>query len=337
MKRHWILSLLFLTLVVFSQTAAAVEPVSEIISVDSVRGVVTARDNRTGRTYSFKADAATMRTLKPGDAVDIDAQAGRVLSVAGVTRAYSVFEPDPAASCCGVVNLQPDPSEPVNEIVSARNEHTGALFQFSAPRQALAGLQVGSKIALDASGSYAMLQSAATSAGGKATYSFPVKPLAGTDAGKAVAQASGASGEDAEYWQITPNATLKGPTGRIVVDFPAPASVIFHVLGADYRQLAAWYEPGSGNFMPGAYVIKIWDAAYEGVPVKKNMDTRIKVGVLKLNIQEPYKILDPQGQAMFSGHPREKKAVVFPVGAYTLQTATLTERIEIKDRQVTEF
>ncbi|MGH8286166.1 MAG: hypothetical protein ACRETT_10420, partial [Steroidobacteraceae bacterium] len=181
--------------------------------------------------------------------------------------------------------------------------------------------------ALDSTGSYAMVPSAATSGGAKATYSFPVKAIEGTSKGPtAVAKGAAAGGEDAEYWQISANPTLKGPTGRIVVDYPGTASVIFHVLGTNQRQLAAWYKQGSGNFMPGTYIVKIWNAAYDGIPVRKNMDTRIKVGVLKLNIQEPYKILDPQ-----------KNAIVFPVSEYTLQMKTLTERIVIKDREVTEF
>ena len=156
-------------------------------------------------------------------------------------------------------------------------------------------------------------------------------------AGSTGPQSESGEVEDAEYWQITPNDKLKGPTGRIVVDVPAKASLIFHVLDAKGRQLVAWYESGSGNFMPGAYTVRIWNASYEGVPVKRNMDTRIKVGVLKLNIQEPYEILDRTGQAMFSGHPAEKNAIVFPVGEYTVQTSTLKEKIVIEDGKVTEF
>jgi hypothetical protein len=143
--------------------------------------------------------------------------------------------------------------------------------------------------------------------------------------------------EDARYWQITPNEKLKGPTGRIVLKFPGEASVIFHVLDASGKQLVAWYENDAGNFMPGTYTIRIWDSVYKGMPVKKNMDTRIKVGVLKLNITEPYKILDGDGGEMFSGHPAEKNAIVFPVGKYIIQTSTLKEPIEIKDGEVTDF
>lgn len=339
MKRFWNFLLLALLLIVLLETRAlAGAPCCTIAAINPVRGVVTARDTKTGGTFQFKTEAAPLRTLKVGDPVDIDARAGRVLSVAGVSRTYAVFEPEGAEPINEVVSIEPDSADRCCAVVGARNLLTGERFQFSANRQSLTRLRVGDKIALDSTGNYAMVQSAATSGGAKATYSFPVKAIEGTGKGPtAVAKGAAAGGEDAEYWQISANPTLKGPTGRIVVDYPGTASVIFHVLGANQRQLAAWYKQGSGNFMPGTYIVKIWNAAYDGIPVRKNMDTRIKVGVLKLNIQEPYKILDPQGQVMFSGHPKEKNAIVFPVGEYTLQTKTLTERIVIKDREVTEF
>lgn len=164
---------------------------------------------------------------------------------------------------------------------------------------------------------------------GAPPHSAPSQEPTGTTAAQPV--------EDAEYWQITANPKLKGPTGRIVLSYPEQASVIVHVLDGNGKQLAAWYEQGSGNFMPGEYTVRIWDSAYKGVPVRKNMETRIKVGVLKLNIEEPYTILDARGGTMFSGHPAEKKAIVFPVGKYSIQTSTLKEPIEIRDREITEF
>lgn len=145
------------------------------------------------------------------------------------------------------------------------------------------------------------------------------------------------SGEDTKFWQITPNPKLKGPTGRIVVQYPGKPSMIFHVLGEENKQLVAWYAPSSGNFMPGRYTVRIWDGVMPGVPVKKNMDTRIKVGMLKLNIEETYKLLDSEGKSIFSGHAREKKFIVVPVGSYRIKTPTLEEKIEIQDGKVTEF
>jgi hypothetical protein len=235
------------------------------------------------------------------------------------------------------VNIQPDAGEPVNEIVSARGNLTGENFQFSAPRAAASALRPGASIALDSSGAYAVVQSGVTAGGDKDTYSFPLKAAQPGTAADVGASEGDVSAEDSQYWEIKPNDALKGPTGRIVVEYPGTGSLIFHVLGADNRQLAAWYKQGSGNFMPGSYTVKIWNGALQGVPVKKNMDTRMKVGVLKLNIQEPYKLLDASGKTMFSGHPKEKPLIVFPVGDYTIKTKTLEEPIAIKDGQVTEF
>jgi hypothetical protein len=142
---------------------------------DPTNGVVTIRAIRTGRTFQFKAGGGQLRSLQVGAAVVMDARSARVLSIAGVKRTYAVFEPDPAEPCCEIVTIRPDAHEPTNGIVTIRNDRTGATLRFTASREALGSLRVGTRVALDATGSYAMVQSAATSGARKATYSFPVK------------------------------------------------------------------------------------------------------------------------------------------------------------------
>jgi hypothetical protein len=76
--------------------ARAASPCCGITSVDKKTGVVTARENATGRVFTFKATGATLATLKPGQAVYANFGAKQV-SING------------EAPCCGILSIAAAP------------------------------------------------------------------------------------------------------------------------------------------------------------------------------------------------------------------------------------
>lgn len=115
---------------VFAQTDS--EPCCSIIKKNSKNNTVIARDNTTGRLYQFKADALDINAVKAGDPVTI-AQ-NKITAINGATRTYVAVKPDYVEPCCPIVSIQPDPAEPCCAIVTLKNNATGALSSFKAPK-----------------------------------------------------------------------------------------------------------------------------------------------------------------------------------------------------------
>ena len=120
------------------------EPCCSIISKNIKNNTALARDNTTGRLYQFKADALDINVVKPGDAVTI-AQ-NKITSIGGATRTYVTVRPDYAETCCAVVSIEPDPQEPCCGVVSFKNNTTGVLSKFKAPKNITGTLKVGDPV-----------------------------------------------------------------------------------------------------------------------------------------------------------------------------------------------
>jgi hypothetical protein len=69
--------------------ARAEQPCCGIVKIDAKTGLVTARENASGKTFTFKASAATLKGLQVGKSIDADFKSGRV----------TIDE----VPCCGVV------------------------------------------------------------------------------------------------------------------------------------------------------------------------------------------------------------------------------------------
>ena len=81
---------------------------ARIVSVEPVKGVVTARETKTGRTFQFALPANVAAGLKPGDAVTADLAAMKVATVKGVAQTAQIREPDGLDPCCNVVAFASD-------------------------------------------------------------------------------------------------------------------------------------------------------------------------------------------------------------------------------------
>jgi Cu/Ag efflux protein CusF len=311
-------------------------PCCDVIALDAAQGLATVRDTTTARTMQFRADATDLRTLKVGDRLAADMAGGKVFSVGAARRGYNLFEPDTATPCCNVVNVQPDPAVPCCEVVTAQNTSTGLTFQFTAGEALKNSLKVGQSVSLDPAGGYAFVQSAASGATGRAarsaTYSYPVRP------------AGGATPESAPLsdkpWEVTPNPSLRGSTGRLVVNVPGDARLLLNIMKAgETNFIDSWYGSKAGNFLPGSYDIKIWDARLRGVPVERGHDTRLRVGALSVPAgAATFEVYDEtRTDRVYSGHAAESSRIVLPVGRYFVRAAGGEQLVVIRDGRVTEF
>ena len=133
-----------------NSAAKPANPCCAVVSVDTAKGVATARDQATGRTFDFfVADAALLKSL-PGRSVFANFRTNQV-SVDGlepccgiaVTATSSALLP-PAGPCCGITAI-----DARTGIVAARDLASGRVFQFSASAAVLRTIRVGQSIYAD--------------------------------------------------------------------------------------------------------------------------------------------------------------------------------------------
>lgn len=120
-------------------------PCCTILSLNPPDGIIV-RNNTTGQTFLFKADALDYPNLKPGDAVSYDASSGKVTAIKGVMRSYTISKPDPLEPCCGITSFNLIPGEPCCGIVGIHNNSTNQDFTIRVDRSILNQLKVGQSV-----------------------------------------------------------------------------------------------------------------------------------------------------------------------------------------------
>jgi hypothetical protein len=340
------------------------EPCCGVISVDSAKGLVTVRHLQTGRTVQFEAGAATLQSIKTGALVEGDLPAGRLTSVGAVTRTFSTFEPAWLEPCCNVVSMRPatqvemnpsepvngvrdkvKPSEPVNGIVTAADKKSGKTFSFGVPKSAMGALKAGQDVDLVASGGWALVKltlaaptgaqpSGAVAQGATSsqplTYSYPVR---------------GVVGAAAQPWEIVPSEKAKGPVGRLVVNIPQAGGKLFRETEVfrpgEAQYLHSTHNGGEFDLLPGVYDVHLNYAVVKNVPVGRGKDTRLFVGLLKIEVPAgtESRVYDASGKVRLGPGTtyRGTTVLALPAGKYILEVAGGRREITIKDRETTEL
>jgi hypothetical protein len=341
-----------------------IDPCCSVISVDSARGVVTVRHLKTGRTVQFEAGSSTLQTIKLGALAEGDLAVGRLTAVGAVTRTFSTFEPEFAQPCCNVVTMRPateadmkpsepvndlrdklKPSEPVNNIVTAADKKSGKTFTFGVPQAAARALKVGQNVDLVPTGEWAMVQlTLAEPAGGQQsgavaqgatsgsprTYSYPVRGIVGAAV---------------QPWEIVPSEKAKGPVGRLVINIPPAEGNVFRSTEVfrpgEASYLHSTYNGGEFDLLPGVYEIRLNYAVVKNVPVERGKDTRLFVGLLKIEVPDgtESRVFDASGKVRLGPGTtyRGSTIVALPAGKYILEVAGGRREIAIKDRATTEL
>ena len=147
-------------------------------------------------------------------------------------------------------------------------------------------------------------------------------------------------------WELVPNPTLKGTTGRIVVTMAVPSGTVITITKtSDRTQAETWHEnsfnnekrTATGNFLPGLYNVSFWNETLDSVKVAAGNDTRIKTGVLDLNSKSTWRILDVNKKEIY--HMSLHQKLLLPIGTYYIVegNGNMQLPITIKDGEITEF
>jgi len=138
--------------------------------------------------------------------------------------------------------------------------------------------------------------------------------------------------------EMAANPLLKNQ-GRVLVTFPPGVNtsrtmVYLYQAGAP-TQLALSTGSGAFSVPPGTYDVEVQTIRLTGVPVKASHDTRVKVGVLRISMDNTstYRILDEaQQREVAKGYGTSVFGL--PAGRYVVQLRTRGEHVTIEDGMI---
>lgn len=138
---------------------------------------------------------------------------------------------------------------------------------------------------------------------------------------------------------IAPNPAMRGRLGRIVVAYPEEVSSRIDVFRpGETQSVAGGYGDSAFDLFPGTYDVTIAGKRIAGVTVRSGNDTRIRVGVLRVNASDGthVELADPATkERVADGYGT--RAYGLPIGEIGVQVAGQTETVTIEAGQVTEF
>ena len=141
---------------------------------------------------------------------------------------------------------------------------------------------------------------------------------------------------------VVANAALTGRLGRLVVAFPAGANAgssrVDVFKAGETASLQTGYGAQSLDLLPGTYSVVISGARVEGVSIQSGHDTRLRVGILRINAGASTRadVLAADGKtALTNGYGAQ--VIGLPVGTYRVQIAGGLEAVTIQDGKITEF
>lgn len=136
-------------------------------------------------------------------------------------------------------------------------------------------------------------------------------------------------------WAMINNFALKGPNGEVIINLPAPATMVCTIVrSGEAKNLFTWHSSMTKEFAPGNYDVTFWNIKIPLV-VEEGKDTRILSGVLNSTVKGLWEVWTGGSVKVFSaGSP---KMVALPVGKYIIKTAGTAIKTTINDGQVTIF
>ncbi len=321
-------------------------PCCGIAGIDAKKGIVTVINNETGRVQQFKPAARDIGSLRTGDKIAL--QNGKITSVNGVGKIFQPFEPvnefepvngftsqvNDGVPCCSIVSLQVNDAVPCCGIVTVKNITTGQMHTFQASAAIAKTFTLGQRVNIN--NNLAVMQSGAgATPAQKGVYAFNIKDSA------AIASNKISGVNDTEKWVITPNPALKGAMGRITIRTPEKSTYSLTVFKAGTDEKSA-YRYGGTEFLllPGQYDTRWWDNSkwrLSGVPVRRGMDTRIRAGMLNLNLSGTEWVIYDETKTIVMEQGYSVWRVGLPVGKYYVKVNNDFAEVVIKDGEVTEF
>ena len=298
----------------------SIGPVDGLTSADPVGpvdAITLVRDNITGRTFLFYADAADKNNLHVGDAINADMSTNKIIAIKDVAKTYAISQPNPLQPCCAISSIQLANGSGIEvdnggqgNIINARNNTTGQNFSFTINESYLGAtqknmsvvkrLKVGQPVSLAMQNSYAFFKTNIN--GSLATYSYPVEnnvalnskssskmPRDTIDGGNMgtngdVVRVTNGNGS----WEIKPDPTIKGIGGEITMEIPKGlrynTNLEFFNAGEKTNRQASWFGNNKAKLLPGMYDVVIDSRdTIKNVPVELGKQTRLKMGVFMVS------------------------------------------------------
>jgi hypothetical protein len=221
------------------------------------------------------------------------------------------------------INGAVDPAEPVGAIVLLRNITTNAYHVVAVSGTPPPGaIGSGATAAIDERSGLAYFRAS------NQTFSHPLyRPAKGGP-------------ENKGPWEITPDASLKGITGKLLTNFPQDTDGawrgvwVYNVGTTDQVSYMVIGEPHV--IVEGEYDVKVNDVKLLRVPIKKGHVTRILLGALKFAAggQNRRSIWDASGKTELF-QMNEYETVGIPQGTYSIKAGSRVVTFEIRDGEVT--
>ncbi len=354
------------------------EPCCSILARDIKKNLIVARDNTTGRLTCFKTDNLDIKAISKGDAVTINPQSKKITAISGASRNYNIIQPDKAEPlgilaamridnaepitdivtpkinnaepCCAVVSIEPDPVEPCCAVVSFKNNSTGVLSQFKAPKNISNTIKVGDPvysepvntkgINMQVDGAapisdFAIVQSSSGNSNGQMTsYGYPASSGNGASA----------NANATAKWVITPVGSMKGVLGQLDMNFPSGLDWVGNLAitrQADNKYITSFsgnalLTEKKYNISPDEYLIHLNNLPIEKVPIQKGHITRLKAGFLKVVSEGSWQIYNESKEKQLTSYNKPMKFVM-PVGNYQLSIGGQFFPVTIKDGETVEY
>jgi len=141
---------------------------------------------------------------------------------------------------------------------------------------------------------------------------------------------------------VVVNGALTGRLGRLVVAFPAGANAgssrVDVFKAGETASLQTGYGAQSLDLLPGTYSVVISGARVEGVSIQSGHETRLRVGILRINAGGSTRadVLDAEGKTAITGG-YGAQVIGLPVGTFRVQIAGQSAAIMIQDGKITDF
>ena len=141
---------------------------------------------------------------------------------------------------------------------------------------------------------------------------------------------------------ILANGALTGRLGRLVVAFPeganAGSSRVDVFRAGETASLQTGYGAQSLDLLPGTYSVAISGARVDGVTVRSGHDTRLRVGILRIQTGGSTRadvLAADSKKALTTGYGAQ--VIGLPVGTFWVQIAGGSEVVTIQDGKITDF
>lgn len=332
-----------------------VEPCCAVVGINSANNTIIARNNETGRLFSFKTDAMDIRSIRLKDPVTTSQDMSVITAINGAVRKYNsepvnnirlnysepindiktnnnpvngIVRINWAEPCCGIIQI--DNQEPCCALVTAKNSTTGETIKFKAPKLVLGPVKMGDPVYSEPCCSMAIVQSSYQSSGNQLnSFGYPIE--SGSESGNENASAK---------WVISP-ANMKGVLGRLNTAFPADVEWSVEIRsGGDNKFITSrsgFSKHGpSYDMAPGIYNFQLNTILVENVPVEKGKSTRLKSGVLNIVSEGDWLIYDDT-KVKFHTSGNKPKKMALPVGSYQLKLGDQFYPVVIKDNETVEY